>query len=1848
MKLLVVVALCAFGLIQARRGSVLPSGLSWSDQIVPEYDIQEEAFRSGKEYRFIYNGQLLTGIPSSSRQHSGSRFQALVSLVFQTQDTVLMQITHMRMGKLNRPLPNPREILPFAVFKDAPISQELLERLQAPVKFTFRQGVISDIVFDGIEQPWSANIKRGIFNLLQVNLGRQGQIQNSETLNLNEFSSNTFSPQMDFFRVMEPTLEGECETAYTVVQEPNRFVARQQPVLNVTKSINFENCLRRPEMKYNWRFQSFCPTCEQKFSQQDKFLKSSSIFQFNITGTQDSFLIERARAESQYVVVPFNEEGNVIVTYVNQTLVLVQAGPVQTRIPDLQQPVESDTDMIYSQDWDTLREKFFLQGDEEFLEQTNFANVDKVQFVSTILRRLLNQMRESVQDEAPEQFSQLVKVFRFLNAAEIERVWKNFYINTPTDFTPEEHKKVKSFIIDAVAFAGTKDCVFFLVQKIKSRQIQPFLASLAIKSFINIQVVSQEMIDELFTLAESEVCRRNFFLKQSVFLTIGSLMNALCRPSADRLALEQTLQNPESFFCPRELKQRYVEDLFNRFRSAKQFEDKILFLRTISNAGLDLSVFELEKIIKNVQPYQDYSFYFKAEAILALRQLQDIMPRKIQRILMPVFMNRNLTPELRIVATYQIFKTLPERAILDQIANRLFSEPSRQVLSFVFTYMNTISNSSIPCERKFAQDMKLAMRHSRFVEFAFNMGYSKAIHRSFYNERYNLGLGVSVFNFFSNTSYIPIGNEVEINPVFGGFWAKQFFTFGVTGMGFENMFWKYFGERGFFFEKPLEELLRRSPRSVNKSPMEQLNSMFQSLRIRPRQHHNKQPFALSYLRFKNQEFGFLPFSFESLPEELLKMFESGSFNVQRIEQFLESGYQFEFFKGVMLHEMRYKIPTSIGFPLTFKVTVPTVMSLTGQIRAEFQGEKSFRQMSISFKDLKPSFVSTWYNTVSVFNPVVNSGLYVLGKAKFFYPFTGSMLLNLQKQPREFLFNFEPATRPVDVFTLETRPVTFTRDFPINLQTIGDQADQITVAGEDWTRVNQFDRSFGKHLFGVEMNIRGFWHKTPAMRQSDTPFCPLSGPNKLVFRTQPGYEMPKEFIFKLTGDFFQPITETLKPQLDSFQSLFEDSVEPFNLDTLRNIQPRNPTKHQIQLEIITRSSSNPRRFAFDSLIKCGSYLRFCRFSTRFERSAIPRVTEQPFKLAFEGETIFPVAPFTFSELVGKKAVAWFKLNWGPSFESNNFVRFNVIGERSQQQIQFERSSPEYQYYNELSMEQDDDFYLNSPVSQYRHIYRFAQLLQYRLNLEYNQVPEVFQNYANYVFRYFKNQYFWQTNVNQFNVQNPENRIQAFLNIDPVNKNYFNFTFRTPQENVQFQDVPIRFPLSVSPVNVRHSTPVLSFLDSIRGYTPFSRQPVCQVNSRFIETFDNVRYTVPLSNCWSAMVKDCRSENPQFGVYMKKLSQESPLKKIRIITPLHQFYLVPENRNYDSVMIEFNGQKFSPEQFQPVREHGHIIAQAEKVGQYMMFQLPEAGIKVFFDGYSANIKMSQFYRSIQCGLCGNFNYESDDEFRLPSNQLTEDVREFFQSYTIQEDSCTLPEINQICSSPRCESTSFTAPVVFPVCQLIVNEALQLNEEDDDELTQTVLRSIMERLIQRYPASQRPRLTRFFESKIQELLQQIQQSAESAESASQICQQIDTSSISGSLTRPLAQHLTGQQLSSHKQSHFQHQQQWQLRNRHSQHSIKRFHSLTHPVLTTKVIEQSHQLCFSVQPVPVCAHHTFAHSFRPAKRVVYTCLSRDDRQAETLFRQVSNRFAVLSEVSGLPASFTQSERIPERCQHL
>jgi hypothetical protein len=1621
-------------------------------------NIDDYEFQSGRELHYLYNGQMTTGIPGASKQHAGTRIQAMVTFVFKSSNICLMKINNVRIGKMNTVLPNPRKVQPFEMFEEMNMEHKHKEQLLLPIKFTYNGGLIRNIMFDGEDQPWSANIKRGILNLLQVNLQKEHQMDIMEEDRLtNVYRSE--SEQPNFFRVMEETLEGECETLYTVTKPTKNMQMYNRNQMKVVKSINFEKCLKRPQIKYNFRFSDPCPTCESKYNEDQKNLKTSTVAFYNITGTVNKFMIDSARVESEYTFVPMNEESNVIVTYVNQTLVLVKATPLTHNVQEPRRPIESDSDMVFTLDWDVAKERFYMEEDTTMLHQLKHPEMrNKIEMIGMLLQKLVTKMHDHVQDDAPKYLDQLVTLFRLCKREEIEQIHQTFYRSN--QFNHEEQKKIRDILPHIEALCGTKTCVRHLVEKIRNNEIPTVHAVLAIKDLINIRLPSKQIIEELLKLAECEVCERHYTLKQTVWLTIGSLMNGLCSNGVDQWARElkhksqglytremrlkkttdklwwtrSTKENIENLltikmeernekFCPRHLKEKYVQLLVSKMQMTNKWEERLTFLKALGNAGLDLSIFELEKIVLNRE--RRYSPLIRSEAVLAMRQLKDIMPKKIQKVLMPVLLNKLESPTVRIACSYMILQTLPKQPILDQIAKMVQSERHIQVASFVHSYMETLANSTNPCEQKLVTDMRMALRHTRKVDTPM-YGYSKIHRMPMHSLKQKIGLDLELASSFSHKTFVPRYLTATLHSNFLGFWNKYLVSFGLVTEGLDTMMSRFYRESDMFTDRNVEDMF-----NINDYERE-LNNVFSSFEESIKEH---EPKALLYMKFKDQDYGFLP-----IKRDLIRsILNENHFNMREMESNLRRGVNLNFNKVSMLHEMTHKIPTTLGLPLTIITKIPVVMSVQGKVQA-LTSEHSLKSFMIH-ANLKPSLVATLVVDVQSWCPVVNHGLKVVNKLKVFHPIDAKVEVDLHSTPKNVRITVRPPTTRRELITLESKPITYTR-----VWTKLEEPEHKMIMGEEHKNVNTFNKCIGRKMFGIEFCLKGHVHQTPSMSIVGTPFFPLSGPNKVVLTVEPGHDTPQEIVINLSGKLLSRSMDSIRSSLlreerfnedredTYFRNQYEDREdthflnqeedredsyfrnqrrEPYTRHTSRRYNPfsfynqepitsfygqssMTPLTTALKIEIEAR----PRHMVFDLVHLYDRAQGYGKLQMKLKVS--PSHSSLPFVACLDSESMLPRVDREVSHEVMTNA----RLTWGrTSCNTENHITLKTKAIKSNMENMFENDMPEYRMYQ-------DDEYTRHSTFRNEFSSELSNVLKYHVDIDYNNVPLFIQNYTNKVFNMLKHHFYEQSDVSQIMVRNPENKIRCIITVGPINKQYIDLKIKTPKENTLIRDIPTPY-IFTSMKTRRSHLKNLWGKDTEESMNMWGRNTdesmntwwgeskyddetttTCQVSGRRVNTFRNVEIAVPLTTEYVVLSKDC-SSNPSFVVMIRKVSHSTDLKELKIKTRTHKVVLTPLSQSGEQIMITVNDRPVRINEDIELKENGYPVIRIIKEGSQIKVVLMNKGVNVFFDGYTCNVELSQVSRKNQCGLCGETDSElyGQSEFRTRDFTNTENFDEFY---------------------------------------------------------------------------------------------------------------------------------------------------------------------------------------------------------------------------------------------------------------
>lgn len=427
-----------------------------------------------------------------------------------------------------------------------------------------------------------------------------------------------------------------------------------------------------------------------------------------------------------------------------------------------------------------------------------------------------------------------------------------------------------------------------------------------------------------------------------------------------------------------------------------------------------------------------------------------------------------------------------------------------------------------------------------------------------------------------------------------------------------------------------------------------------------------------------------------------------------------------------------------------------------------------------------------------------------------------------------------------------------------------------------------------------------------------------------------------------------------------------------------------------------------------------FLHFLKLSGKCHVSKLPKFTSHPYTTCFKAEMLYPKTPNSVSDTYENKVFGEMKINWSPSTDcqDNAYIKASLQAERSSKQLKEE--SDDYEFWQCRKS--------NSPVACQSYLNKAGQLKKYILNVDYKDVPVSVKNITMKLWRALKYKYFWQTDVAQIKVHNPEDKIKAIIRIDPFNDRRLNITVKTCKENVTMYDIPV--PFHLRPLNLKRSIMNQMYEDVMFG----KDAPVCEVSSDRVNTFDNAEFSFRMGNCWTVLAKDC-SEERTFAILAKRMTGgDKDEKACKIVTPYGKVKLT--KKPAEGLVLEKDGELVPITNGEPIEiiQHGHVIisclAQDES---YVKCWLPEQQVKVYFDGYNVNVKMdTPLYMGRQCGICGNLDFDPNPETEFYKLDSTQDwfepefnIRKAFHSYTIKDDQCSRPEnYEEMCSSDMCE--------------------------------------------------------------------------------------------------------------------------------------------------------------------------------------------------------------------------------------
>ncbi|KAK6749710.1 hypothetical protein RB195_001987 [Necator americanus] len=1523
MKLLATVALL---------GLALASTFTWK----PTPQIHEEVFRPGREYRYLFDGQVTTGLALPNTQQSATRIQAMVNLQPVDERIFLFQLREVRFGTIQEEF-EPRHLLPFEHYQIVKLDEEQKEMLKMPIRFAYRHGLVGEIEFSEEDKPWSVNIKKAIINMLQINLLKRDE---TRTRDREDEAENK-----NFFVAVERTLEGECEVEYTTTQTETEKV-------QWTKSINFQKCNVRPEVQYGIRMRDMKNNDEKLFT---------TVMKFDVTGNRDEYLVREVELKSQYKFVPLSKKHELITSIVNNKMTLVYAGKVEAQIPNIRH--HRTENLIYNSEWELSEEKFAMTGDEKYLHRVpEWKN--KMEHIEKIINTMIRHMEEKVDLENSHMFARLVKLLRLCREQELIRIERFM------EGHEKAHHKIRALYYDALAMAGTKVTVTYLMNKIVEENIDNIKAARLLKALAEVRIPSEHIANEVLRVCESGIAEKVPYLKQSCWLTYGAIFNGLC--NKEMLAVHRFEK-----VCPRELKEKFVRKVIDIFEKVETRYEKVLMLKTLANAGVDISVFNLEKIIYDKEQEKT----IRIEAINALRRLRHIMPRKVQSILMPIYKNRLEKDEIRMVALRRILETEPEQVIIDQIVHQMEVERDQQLRAYTFRTLKTISEFPEINEKTVLRVNKAL----RTVDCEFYERLHKRVFRwTVRNIDKRYGASVTMDNLMTKDSVLPKELLTSLDAILGGDWYKHFLQFGISQQNVEEILNKLLRK---FEDEDMEQLVVRGKRSTIYAPSEIFRRIYEKLNFVRRHHDKEEPHLMLYIRYKDMDYAFLPIDVDTIPQFFKNMVRDGKLELDEIERLLATGTHFSKTAGFYIYEYERKIPTTLGLPLKLTSKMPTVGTLQGHVKMEMEPRqsKTFDGLRLRLV-LNPKIATTHVVRVVVINPIVESGFKMLHSATFEHPIETETEVTWRHQLR-VKTTFRPLEQKKNVFHLQSRPVTFIRHMRKTLHAYPEPTEVTLHLHEHLYPVKSFEHTYLKR-YGQKVIITGTMHR-PVIRKMESLLNPvLFGYNTIDIHVEPTEDIPKEYVFNMELETFVP-ERMERPELekvfknnDEFFEI-EDELEPrrreerrTRLSTyVRNFQIEKAYKHRLFCKLETVGQREKHEAEMELRAVCDNKYRFCRTNLLLRRTPLEKENHH-WEMRLDAQTMYPQIPKSFEqlkEMLNRQFHGIIDVTWGSEQRNTAFIR-----------MQGEQTREQKMWMNELERKENK-------LTEMEKLRIASHLNLYKIMVKY-EVNRETEHYMSKLFTLLNTWKMWNTEYEMVN--NKERVLRVQMEIEPMNRRTFDLRIETPEKRIVMRNLkmPLRLPtLNIHDMNELELT---SVKDVVRHVVKHNRAE-CTVRTRETNTFDNLRLRTPLTTCYSVLAKDCHSEEPRFAVMMKKIEKDREEKKLKIVTPHYVYELEMIN---NELAVKINDRRIHHEEFKK-----HRVMRVDE----NLYKIDIEDVVVLFDGYEANIKLSHMYKNMQCGICGHYDGEKWNDLRRADNEETETVEDFHRSYIAKDENCEIDE-------------------------------------------------------------------------------------------------------------------------------------------------------------------------------------------------------------------------------------------------
>ncbi|CAL9696109.1 unnamed protein product [Knipowitschia caucasica] len=604
------------------------------------------------------------------------------------------------------------------------LAQKIKAQLEKAIEFSYSAGHIEEIRASPEVSDTVVNMVRGILSFFQV----------------------TVKSNQDIYELEEVGIHGKCHSSY-IAKRDNKVNE-----MDLTQVVDVTNC----------REKAVCHTglasaiADQAAIKVGKSVFTTVQYTYKIKATEEAGLIDNAQAVELQYFTPFNvKKGSFKMEARKQLRLLSVKNKAQDSSQDNKnRVVESRGDLMFNAVKNLVNIPITMQRMEDVASRVQQAE------------RLITQLAETSAHQATSATNKnTIKLYQLLRGIPLEQLkamWRKV----------EGNAQARKWFLHTVVEVNDERILSFLETVLQEKKLKSLEAvTVIVQAFNHLEATTQivKKAENLLNLHYDEE-----ILRRTVILSYGSAVYKLC-----------VYNTP----CPREAIMPLLTMAEESQKNNNEME-KILVLKALGNAGHPQSLKTIEKFLPGLNPnanQEEQSERVQSAAVQAMRLIAARDPHGVEIRTLKMFVNRELKPEIRMLAFMIMFDAQPSMALVSTLTAHLMKEKDMQVVNFAYTYFRSLSRAMTPDKHDVAIAASVAVKilAPRYVHL--NYLQSRGSRLDAFSNNFLMGTAAEVFLLKKASQFIPTEMMVKWNFHYIGM-VVQLLEFNIRPEGIRHLF----------------------------------------------------------------------------------------------------------------------------------------------------------------------------------------------------------------------------------------------------------------------------------------------------------------------------------------------------------------------------------------------------------------------------------------------------------------------------------------------------------------------------------------------------------------------------------------------------------------------------------------------------------------------------------------------------------------------------------------------------------------------------------------------------------------------------------------------------------------------------------------------------------------------------------------------------------------------------------------------------------------------------------------------------------------------------------------------------